>query len=351
MPNTSFSNSEKAQCVIWYAEGYRETAIQRKFRTKYRKTPPSRGAIRLWRQDYQQRGTHAHRGGNGRPQLSEEKKATIKSMFSDNPRLSLRQAESQIQVPKSTLWDFLRKELHLYPYKLQMGMALSDEDKQNRITFAHYIRSEFSNNNDYDSRLIFSDECSFSLSGGVNKQNCRIWGSERPQEVYESPQSAPSIMVWCAISKKGIIGPYFYENENVTGETYKKMLRYYFFPKLRDYSSDVIFQQDGAAPHFAVIVRQYLNYKLPGRWMGRGGPISWPARSPDLTPCDFFLWGYIKDYVFSELPTSIVELKTKIRAAISSIDENTLEKVFKNFKFRLDFLLRQNGGHFENLLN
>ena len=187
MPTSGFSDKEKAQCVLWYAEGYRETAIQRKFRTKYRKSPPSRGAIRQWRFDYHNRGTHAHRGGNGRPQISAEQKATIKQMFNSNPRLSLRYVESQIGVPKSTIWDYLCKELRLFPYKLQIGIQLTDDDKQMRIDFANFIRSKIQNNNGYVSRINFSDECLISLSGGVNKQNCLIWGSERPQEVSHVP--------------------------------------------------------------------------------------------------------------------------------------------------------------------
>ncbi|EZA48500.1 hypothetical protein X777_12995, partial [Ooceraea biroi] len=44
--------------------------------------------------------------------------------------------------------------------------------------------------------------------------------------------------------------------------------------------------------------RNILNESFPDRWIGRGGRISWPARSPDLTPLDFFLWGHLKNEVF-----------------------------------------------------
>ena len=68
-------------------------------------------------------------------------------------------------------------------------------------------------------------------------------------------------------------------------------------------------------------------------------------------PCDFFLWGYLKDQVFCDLPSFIPELKTKIRQVISSIIAEMLEKVYKNIEFRNSFVIRQNGGHFEHLLN
>jgi hypothetical protein len=49
----------------------------------------------------------------------------------------------------------------------------------------------------------------------------------------------------------------------------------------------VLFQQDGAHPHFHKEVTDFLNIKFPEKWIGRGGPITWLPRSPDLTPLDF----------------------------------------------------------------
>ncbi|XP_021935127.1 solute carrier family 28 member 3-like isoform X2 [Zootermopsis nevadensis] len=68
------------------------------------------------------------------------------------------------------------------------------------------------------------------------------------------------------------------------------------------YGSDLIdkgifaFQQDGAPPHYHRLVCGYFNQHLPQRWIGRmtvndHALLCWPPRSPDLTPCDFFLWG------------------------------------------------------------
>ncbi|KAJ4442536.1 hypothetical protein ANN_04123 [Periplaneta americana] len=54
---------------------------------------------------------------------------------------------------------------------------------------------------------------------------------------------------------------------------------------------------DGASPHFDRRVRNRLNATFPDRWIGRGGPVPWPPRSPDLSPLDFFLWGDVKRFV------------------------------------------------------
>lgn len=49
------------------------------------------------------------------------------------------------------------------------------------------------------------------------------------------------------------------------------------------------YQHDGAPAHFDGEVRRHLNLIYPGRWIGRGGPVNWPARSPDLNPLDFLV--------------------------------------------------------------
>ncbi|GFW07541.1 uncharacterized protein TNCV_3916741 [Trichonephila clavipes] len=51
------------------------------------------------------------------------------------------------------------------------------------------------------------------------------------------------------------------------------------------------FQHDGAPAYFSADERSALDTAYPGRWIGRGGPVNWPAHSPDLSCLYFFLWG------------------------------------------------------------
>ncbi|GFU46809.1 uncharacterized protein TNCV_434851 [Trichonephila clavipes] len=59
------------------------------------------------------------------------------------------------------------------------------------------------------------------------------------------------------------------------------------------------FQHDGAPAHFSADVRSALDTAYPGRWIGRGGPVNWLARSPDLSCPDFFLWDHMKSLVYA----------------------------------------------------
>ena len=58
------------------------------------------------------------------------------------------------------------------------------------------------------------------------------------------------------------------------------------------------YQLGGAPAHFTLLVCEWLDHHFPARWIGRGGPVVWPARSPDLTPLNYFLWGCMKEKVY-----------------------------------------------------
>ena len=84
-----------------------------------------------------------------------------------------------------------------------------------------------------------------------------------------------------------------FQKELYNFENLQKFIQRTYIPQLDedDQEGCIHFQQDGATPHYLGEVREYLNTRFPGRWIGREAPIAWPPRSPDLTPMDFFLWG------------------------------------------------------------
>jgi hypothetical protein len=101
-------------------------------------------------------------------------------------------------------------------------------------------------------------------------------------------------------------------------------------------------------------VRAFFNGTVPQRWIGRNSGqdcalFAWPPRSPDLTLCDFFLWGYIKDSVYvPPLPTTLDDLTERITHVINSVDRDMLQRVWEEF-YRLDVVRAAGGGHIEYL--
>ena len=79
-------------------------------------------------------------------------------------------------------------------------------------------------------------------------------------------------------------------------------------------------QHGGAPSHVSIVdVRNQLNAVFSGRWIGRGGSIPWLVRSPDLSPLDYFLWGYLKSLVFETPVETDMEFVVRIVAACDVI--------------------------------
>lgn len=204
----------------------------------------------------------------------------------------------------------------------------------------------------------FTDEAHFTLSGHVNKQNHRFWAEENPR-IFETTRMKPKrISVWCAIGAKGIFGPIFFDH-NVTGASYRKMLLEEFIPYAQalDAVDNNWFMQDGALPHRTNDVFDVLDHHFPRRVIAldfpdrRDGGLDWPPYSPDLNPCDYFFWGYLKDRVYQDNPATIEELKAAITREINAIEKTTLENVVEGFNSRLHAVLDMEGAHIEPFLH
>ena len=109
----------------------------------------------------------------------------------------------------------------------------------------------------------------------------------------------------------------------------------------------VNFLQDGAPPHFSCFVTDVLNGRFPDSWIRRDGPIPWPPRRPDLSPLDFFLWGYTKNIVFAEKIRNIQHLQERITSAIETVTRDMIQKTWQEIEFRLDVFRATNGAHIE----
>jgi hypothetical protein len=94
-------------------------------------------------------------------------------------------------------------------------------------------------------------------------------------------------------------------------------------------------QQDGATAHTAGIALATLNEMFPACVISRRGNIEWPARSPNLNACDFFLWGYRKSKVNEKKPRSSEDFKQNIREEVAAIPPTMQQRVMQNFQKRL----------------
>lgn len=204
--------------------------------------------------------------------------------------------------------------------------------------------------------IIFSDEAHFQLGGYVNKQNCRIWGDEHPREILETPLYPEKVTVWCGFWSGGVIGPYFFEDDlgervTVNGPRYRTMITNFLWNALEGMDmGNMWFQQDGATCHTALESIRVLREMFGDRIISIRGNVNWPPRSCDLTPLDFFLWGYLKEKVYSDNPQTILHLKENIIREIGQINPNVCRNVIQNFAKRMVTCRDLRGGHLSDII-
>ncbi len=87
------------------------------------------------------------------------------------------------------------------------------------------------------------------------------------------------------------------------------------------------------------------------RWIDRRGTVEWPPRSPDLTPCDFSLWGIIKDRVYAQNPRNINHLKSLIQEEFISLNDNIelCQAICRSVADSCQMCINTDGKQFEHL--
>ena len=108
------------------------------------------------------------------------------------------------------------------------------------------------------------------------------------------------------------------------------MITEYFWSQVDDMDLDDMYcQQDGATSHTASVTFNLLETKFGERVISRNGPVGWSPRSYDLTPLDYFLWGYVRFMVYANYPATIDKFRTNIEREIAAVSTDLCLKIVK----------------------
>ena len=340
---------QRAKCAAWYECMESVTLVQRKFRAVFGKNvdTPSSSTIKKWHVLLMETGSVLDQTRDrSKTVTSPDKCDEVRNLFESEPHASLRRASSQLDVSRESVRRCL-KNMGFHPYKMEIVQSLSEEDRTCRLNFAYEELRRISSSS-HLMHLTFSDEAHFILDGSVNRHNCRYWSTDNPHWYHEQPLHSERTTVWAAISTSKVFGPFFFDN-SINSDRYLEMLKSEFYPTLsKTEKKTMVFMHDGAPPHWGLCVRTWLDQHFPQRWMGRGSPTKpWPPRSPDLTPCDFFLWGFIKSKVYERPLQDIADLKHRIISAFHLVTSEMLSNSFDDYRRRLHVVIEQEGGHCE----
>lgn len=344
---------------LYYSNGESPTATISKFiatkKTHNDRDAPTHQTIRNIIERFCSTGSVADLPRSGRPGVSSETISTIKSAVEEHHgRVSISTLSESTDIPHSTVHKILKSHLLLYPYRLHILQHLNDNDLQSRKVFCQKLLNTLSSDSSFTSKVLWTDEAHFHLSGEVNTWNCRIWSDSNPLETFETPLWSPKVTVWIGFSSTLTLTPFFFEDPDshdtvtVNSERYCKMLQNHVIPQLKQRRkfSHTIFMQDGASPHTANLTKSLLTKEFGSQIISRGFDFSWPSHSPDLNPCDFWLWGHLKSFVFRHpRPANLGEVKQRILDGISEIPKSVFSAAVDSVESRAELCLERGGGH------
>lgn len=357
---TSWSVEHRAFAVEEYFRNDNSIIkVQRLFRRKFNVNRhgsiPSRNTILRWVDAFRTTGSATKRHSPGRPisVRTPEASELVRESVSASPTRSARRHSAALEISRRSLHRIL-KDINFHPYKMVIVQTLTDSDFAQRKNFCEEMLNIINNINPL---IMMSDEAHFHLDGYVNKQNFRYWAASNPQQLHERPLHSRKVTVWCGVYVDGIIGPYFFEEDGstvtVNSARYIEMLNTFLRPQLQEMGLDMEslwFQQDGATAHTARSSLKQVREMFPGHVISRFGDVHWPARSPDLSICDFFLWGYLKSRVYRDNPRTIEQLKSSIRHEIRNVSNEMLRNSVNSFQRRLRLCIQEDGRHLTDVL-
>ena len=338
---------ERIQIVLLMAKMQSVTLVRRHLARDGCEVPSER-TIRETFTRFKETGSVMDRKRSGRPSNEEDREEVLEHLLEENSNTSIRKLCNETGFSYGSVQHTLKVGLKKFPYKLQIHQGLSEEDCASRVQMCDDLLSLMAEDEEFLKNIIFSDEATFNINGVVNRHNCRIWGSSAPTEVMKRVQGGAKVTVWIGMSFDKIYGPYFFEN-NVSSANYLDMLQRCFVPALSHRERNTcVFQQDGAPAHYGRVVRDYLDSTFPRRWIGRSGQMTWAARSPDLSPLDFFMWGLLKDRVYHRKPQSLSSLKAIIEDECLNIDQQFVKNAIESFQTRLKICIDNEGKSVEH---
>ena len=188
----------------------------------------------------------------------------VRDSVGRSPKKSLRRRSQELGLSRSSVHKILKNDLQLYPYRIQIKQTLTQNDMTKCVEMCQWFESKIEENPDFLQNVWFSDEAHSSLLGHVSSKNYVFSGSPALDKVLQRPLHSVKCTAWVAISKHGIIGPFWFEND--VGETmtvnkeryivvFNKFCRT-FCARRGAHREEQWFKQDGATPHTANITME-----------------------------------------------------------------------------------------------
>lgn len=287
----------------------------------------------------------------GRPTSvrNDENAVLVRSLIEDNRKITIRSIAEETDLSFGTVQKIITVDLDMIRVAAKfVPKMLTREQKANRKDVCENLTEMLNTEPDLLQKIIAGDESWCFAYDPLTKRQSSEWikrGSPRPKK-SRLTKSKTKTMLITFFDHLGIIHSEFLgEGVTVTQYVYLDILR-----RLREAirkkrperwkNNDWILLHDNARPHKALSV---------GRFFAKHGTteLPHPPYSPDLSPCDYFLFPRMKKILKGNNFNDICEIQEKSLEILRTITKNEFSSCFDNLRKRWLLCCKAEGDYFE----
>lgn len=239
------------------------------------------------------------------------------------------------KISLRTLQSYLKKNDSFILRNVKQKIILTEDQMSTRVQIC---KGWFTEKINFE-KVIFSDECRFSLDGPDNFLSWQLWSSNNQQFRRRRAFGGGSIMIYGFIGNDGFLSIKRIEG-NLNGEKYASLLNDIVIPELQiRYGTDIIYQHDNARPHISKsVLKLFETRKIQ--------LLNWPPYSPDINIIEN-VWRLLKDIVYDgDVIQNKNQVWERIENAVLEINRkepSPIVNMYTNYIQRILELIQRNG--------
>lgn len=258
--------------------------------------------------------------------------ACVEGLIRENRRISIRAISENVGVSIGSVHSIVHKLGYSKVCAQWVPRLLSENQKSLRMGLSLQHLTEYrQNGNDFLSSIIAGDESWCHYFEPSSKLSSMQWkhANSPPPKKFKVQPSAGKVMLTFFFDHEGPLlieftEPRVHINANLYNETLNKLHQAIRRKRPGKLSRGVILLHDNARPHVAKVVKENLQRK---KWR----ILEHPPYSPDLSPCDFHIFGPLK----KALKGNRFQSDEEVQNAVKEFFEQQPQEFFKQGIHRL----------------
>lgn len=288
---------------------------------------------------------------SGRPSTTKtaENIDRVNQLVRSDRRLTVRMIAEELSLNRESVRTILVQELGMRKVCAKMvPKLLSDDQKEHRVNVCQDLLEKIGEDPEFLGRVITGDETWVFQYDPETKRQSLQWmtpNSPRPKKARMS-KSKIKVMLTAFFDQKGLVHHEFVpEGQTVNQHFYQQVLN-----RLHDRvrrsrralwrDKSWLLHHDNAPAHTALSVRQFLANK-------QITALDHPPYSPDLAPCDFWLFPRLKTVLKGTHFASVEEIKATVTRELRDLKEEDFAQCFRGWQKRMQKCINSGGDYFE----